>query len=75
MWRPKEEAAQQKVRIDGDMAVCWSSGLQFTVEMPTRSIIGSDVSGEGLVNVYRGTGRILMSPVARTESLTTATTC
>ena len=63
-----------EVRIDGDMAVCWSSGLQFTVEMSTRSIIGSAVSGEGLVNVYRGTGRILMSPVARTESWTAATT-
>lgn len=63
-----------EIRIDGDMAVCWSSGLQFTVEMSTRSIVGSAVSGEGLVNVYRGTGRVLMSPVARTESWTAATT-
>lgn len=63
-----------EVRIDGDMAVCWSSGLQFSVEMSTNSIIGSAVSGEGLVNVYRGTGRVLMSPVARTESWTAATT-
>jgi uncharacterized protein (AIM24 family) len=56
------------------MAVCWSSNLQFTVEMSTRSIVGSAVSGEGLVNVYRGTGRVLMSPVASTESWTAATT-
>lgn len=63
-----------EIRIDGDMAVCWSSGLQFTVEMSTRSLIGSAVSGEGLVNVYRGTGRVLMSPVARTGSWTAATT-
>ncbi len=27
------------------------------------------VSGEGLVNVYRGTGRVLMCPVAPTTSL------
>ena len=30
---------------------------------------GSAVSGEGLVNVYRGTGRVLMCPVAPTTSL------
>lgn len=62
-----------EIRIDGDMAVCWSSSLQFTVEMSTRSIIGSAVSGEGLVNVYRGTGRVMISPVARTESWAAAT--
>ena len=55
------------------MAVCWTSSLQFTVEMSTKSIVGSAVSGEGLVNVYRGTGRVLMSPVARTESWGAAT--
>lgn len=64
----------EEIRIDGDMAVCWSSNLQFTVEMSTKSIVGSAVSGEGLVNVYRGTGRVLMSPVARTESWHAATT-
>ncbi len=31
------------------------------------------VSGEGLVNVYRGTGKVLMSPVAPTSSLFAAT--
>ena len=62
-----------ELRIDGDMAVCWSSGLKFTVEMSTKSIVGSAVSGEGLVNVYRGTGRVLMSPVARTDNWVAAT--
>ena len=57
-----------EVRIDGDMAVCWSSNLQFTVEKSTKSLIGSAISGEGLVNVYRGTGRVLMSPVAKTAT-------
>ena len=67
------ELNNDEIRIDGDMAVCWSSNLQFTVEMSTRSIVGSAVSGEGLVNVYRGTGRVIMSPVARTESWSAAT--
>ena len=40
------------------------ASLQFTVERSGKSLIGSAASGEGLVNVYRGTGRVLMSPVA-----------
>ena len=50
------------IKIDGNMAVCWSAGLQFTTERSGKSLLGSASSGEGLVNVYRGTGRILMSP-------------
>ena len=52
-----------QLRIDGNMAIAWSSSLNFTVEKSTRSLIGSAVSGEGLVNVYRGTGTVLMAPV------------
>ena len=51
------------VKIDGNMAIAWSTNLQFTVERTTSTLIGSAASGEGLVNVYRGTGRILMAPV------------
>lgn len=51
------------VKIDGNNAVCWSGSLQFTVERSGKSLIGSAASGEGLVNVYRGTGKILMAPL------------
>ncbi len=53
-----------EVRIDGRMAIAWSYTLRFTVERTTRTLIGSAASGEGLVNVYRGTGRVLIAPVA-----------
>ena len=59
-------------KIDGNMAMCWSSNLDFTVERTTKTLVGSAVSGEGLVNVYRGTGRVLMSPIASTLSMQTA---
>ena len=52
------------LKIDGNMAIAWSNTLQFTVEKSTKSLIGSAASGEGLVNVYRGTGRVLVAPVA-----------
>lgn len=51
------------LRIDGSMAIAWSDTLDFTVERSGKSLIGSAASGEGLVNVYRGTGRVLMQPV------------
>lgn len=67
------ELNNDTLKIDGSLAVCWSSNLDFTVERSTKTLIGSAVSGEGLVNVYRGTGKVLMSPVAPTESLYAAT--
>ena len=51
-----------EVRIDGNMAIAWSKSLQFTVETSTKSLLGSLASGEGFVNVYRGSGKILMAP-------------
>ena len=65
---PREELIEfvlnnDEVRIDGNMAVAWSKSLQFTVEKSTKSFLGSLASGEGLVNVFRGTGRILMAPI------------
>ena len=51
------------LKVDGNFAVCWSSRLQFTVERSSKTLIGSAASGEGLVNVFRGTGKVLLSPV------------
>ena len=59
------------IKIDGSFAIAWSAGLQFTVERTTKTLIGSAASGEGLVNVYRGTGRILMAPVRSNYNIST----
>lgn len=66
---PKEELIvfnleNDMVKIDGNMAIAWSGSLNFTVEKSGKSLLGSAVSGEGFVNVYRGTGKILMAPTA-----------
>lgn len=70
---PREELIEidlcnETLKIDGHMAIMWSASLDFTVERSSKTLIGSDYSGEGLVNVYRGTGKVLMSPVASTFS-------
>lgn len=65
---PKEELIEitlqdDVLKVDGNMAIAWSGSLDFTVKRSGKSLIGSAASGEGLVNVYRGTGRVLMAPV------------
>ena len=51
------------LKVDGNMAIAWSGSLNFTVERSGKSLIGSAASGEGLVNVFRGTGKVLLAPV------------
>lgn len=51
------------LKVDGNFAVAWSVTLDFTVEKSSKTLIGSGISGEGLVNVYRGTGKVLLAPV------------
>lgn len=65
---PREELVEIELnndvlKIDGSNAIAWSGSLDFTVEKSTKSLIGSAVSGEGFVNVYRGTGKVLMAPL------------
>ncbi len=49
-------------KIDGNMAIAWSGSLNFTVEKSSKSLLGSMINGEGLVNVYRGSGKIWLCP-------------
>lgn len=63
-----------ELRIDGSFAVCWSASLSFTVERSGKTLVGSAASGEGLVNVYRGSGRVLMAPLTPSGSFMAATT-
>lgn len=67
---PREELIEitlnnDVLKVDGNMAIAWSGSLEFTVERSGKSLIGSAASGEGLVNVYRGTGKVLLAPVAK----------
>lgn len=57
------ELENDELKIDGNMAIAWSGSLEFTVERSGKTLMGSAASGEGLVNVYRGTGKVLMAPV------------
>lgn len=67
---PKEELIEITLRddvlkVDGNMAIAWSGSLKFTAERSGKTLVGSAASGEGLVNVYRGTGKVLLAPVQK----------
>ena len=71
---PKEELIEitlqnDVLKVDGNYAIAWSKSLDFTVERSGKSLIGSAASGEGLVNVYRGTGKVLMMPTAKMPNI------
>lgn len=53
------------LKVDGNFAVLRSSNLNFSVERSAKTLIGSAVSGEGLVNVYRGTGQVWLAPTIK----------
>ena len=76
---PQDEAIEITLendvfKIDGRYAICWSTNLDFTVERSSKTLAGSMVNGEGLVNVYRGTGKILISPLTQWTSSLASTT-
>ena len=61
---PREELTEielqdDEIRIDGNYVIAWSGNLEFKVEKYTKNLVGSAVSGEGFVNVYRGTGKVI----------------
>ena len=71
---PREELIEvtlqnDVLKVDGNYAIAWSRSLEFTVERSGKSLIGSAASGEGLVNVYRGSGKVLMMPTAKMPNI------
>ena len=58
------ELTNDTVTIDGSLAIAWTGNLQFSGEKSGKSIVDSAISQEGLVSVFRGTGKILMAPLS-----------
>lgn len=56
------ELNNETLKVDGNFAVLRTGNIEFSVERSAKSLIGSAVSGEGLVNVYRGTGSVWLAP-------------
>jgi uncharacterized protein (AIM24 family) len=53
-----------KLVVDGSFAVARQSSVQLTVSKANKGIFGSMISGEGIVNTFTGTGKVLIAPAA-----------
>jgi len=62
---PLEEITlnNDKLVVDGRFAVARTSGIELKVTKATRGIFSTVISGEGLVNTFTGTGKVLIAPV------------
>jgi uncharacterized protein (TIGR00266 family) len=57
------EMNNEKLVVDGRFAVARTSGIELKVTKATRGIFSTVISGEGLVNTFTGTGKVLIAPV------------
>jgi uncharacterized protein (AIM24 family) len=52
----------ETLQVDGSFALLRSSGIQFSVEKASKSLVGAMTSGEGLLQTFRGTGKVWIAP-------------
>lgn len=57
------ELINGKLVVDGRFAVARTSGIELKVTKATKGIFSTVISGEGLVNTFTGTGKVLIAPV------------
>jgi uncharacterized protein (AIM24 family) len=53
-----------KLVVDGSIAVARQASVQLTVAKASKGIFGSMISGEGIVNTFTGTGKVLIAPAS-----------
>jgi uncharacterized protein (AIM24 family) len=58
---------EERLAVDGTFAVARDSRLSYRVERAARSMLGSAASGEGLINMFEGTGRVYLAPIPNYE--------
>ncbi|MBF2066969.1 MAG: AIM24 family protein [Calothrix sp. C42_A2020_038] len=52
----------ETLRVDGNFALMRTGKIEFTVEKSTKSILGTLTSGEGLLQTFRGIGKVWLAP-------------
>ena len=64
---PEEEIFKCKInndvlKVDGNFAILRTGDIEFTVEKSSKSLVSTATGGEGLLNVFRGTGEVWLIP-------------
>jgi uncharacterized protein (AIM24 family) len=53
-----------KLVVDGSFAVARQASVQLTVAKANKGIFGSMISGEGIINTFTGSGKVMIAPAA-----------
>ncbi len=63
---PLEEInlVNDRLVVDGSFAVARTAGIEFTVNKASKGLFSTFTSGEGIVNTFTGTGKVLLAPAA-----------
>lgn len=56
----------ETLSVDGSFGLLRTGDVRFTVEKASNSIAGAVTSGEGLLSVFRGTGKVWVAPTQPT---------
>jgi uncharacterized protein (AIM24 family) len=54
--------ADETLQVDGSFALLRTADVHFGVEKASNSYVGAVTSGEGLLQTFRGTGRVWIAP-------------
>ena len=57
------DLVNDRLVVDGNFAVARQAHLNYDIRRASKSLMGSLTSGEGIVSVIEGTGRVLIAPV------------
>ncbi|MDR0880188.1 MAG: AIM24 family protein [Clostridioides sp.] len=52
----------EELKVDGNFAFARTSGVDFAVTTSDKSLIGSALNGEGLLNTFTGEGTVWLAP-------------
>jgi uncharacterized protein (AIM24 family) len=56
------DLADETLQVDGSFALLRTGEVHFSVEKASTSLAGAITSGEGLLQTFRGTGRVWIAP-------------
>ncbi|WP_304340950.1 AIM24 family protein [Metaclostridioides mangenotii] len=52
----------EELKVDGNFALARTSGVNFAVTKSDKSLVGSMLNGEGLLNTFTGEGTVWLAP-------------
>lgn len=52
----------EELKVDGSFAIARTKGVMFSVTKSDKSLFGSAINGEGLLNTFTGQGKVWLAP-------------